>query len=146
MKTLSRTFAFKLTGLATVGVLAVLAFPACLKKTPAAAKKFTPMKFTLKIGRTDTEFVDVQSKKQFIEALSKLKEEQYEIDFKDHDRAPVEHYPSLTSLSIKTDKVTTSEVAQNASSGGSAANDPNAVYRVTSNSKAEIKSVLDTFK
>jgi hypothetical protein len=142
MKTLSGTVKFVV--FAIIAMVAVITFRAFAQ--PTAAPTSGPKKFTLKIGRTNTEFVDVKSKKQFIDVLGQLKEDQYKIDFKDHDGAPVEHYPPLPGVGIKTDKVTTSEVAQNASSGEPAANDPNVVYRVMSDSTTEIKSVLDTFK
>jgi hypothetical protein len=110
----------------------------------------SPIKeFTLKIGRTPTDYVDLKSKDAFIQALSKFGEDQYEINFLDHPGAPVEHYPPLPhspTTGIKTDKVTTSEVAQNALAGGSVANDPNVTHRLSSDSATDLKNVLDTFK
>jgi hypothetical protein len=141
MKALSGTFAFKLALLAVIAIVVVLTFRAFAQPQPADGKKFT-----LKIGRSDTEFVDVRSKGGFINKLKQLKEDQYQIDFKDHDGAPVEHYPPLPRVSIKTDKITTSEVARTEPAEESSAYDPNVVHRVQSNSATEIKSVLDEFK
>ena len=53
-------------------------------------------------------------------------------------------YPPATPT-IKTDKVTKSEAANGAAGGGSIANDPNVTIRVMSNSKDDVKAVLDTF-
>jgi hypothetical protein len=147
MKTLSRTFTFKLIVLSAVAIVAILTFRAFAQST--ATPTFAAKKFTLTIGRTDTEFVDIKSKGELMQALTRFGKDQYDINYKDNDSAPVEHYPPPASphgTGIKTNKVTTSEVAKNAPAGESAANDPNAVYRVSSDNTADIKAVLDTFK
>ena len=46
--------------------------------------------------------------------------------------------------SIKTDKITTSEVARRAQVQGSAANDPNVMHRIASPDPTEITNVLNT--
>jgi len=140
MKTLSRTFVFVV--LAVIAIVAVLTFRAVAQSPqPAAAKKFT-----LNIGRTTTDYVDVTSKEAFIKALTPFGDDQYEINFLDHPGAPVEHYPPRPKISIKTDKVTRSELAQRAPAGESAANDPSVTTHLSSDSATDIKSVLDTFK
>jgi hypothetical protein len=143
MKTLSGTFAF-----VALTVIAIVTLPSCSRKQDSG-KVFTDKKFTLKIGKTAHDFVDVTDKGAFIEALRRFGEDNIDIKFKVHDGGPVETYPPLphsAKTGIKTDKVTTSEVAQNAPAEESSAYDPNAVHRVTSNSKEDIKNVLDTFK
>jgi hypothetical protein len=145
MKALSGTFAFKLALVAAIAVVAVLTFRAFAQPPPAADKKFT-----LKIGRTADEYVDVTSKDKFDEALCALKAKNgdFKIRFKkDAAATPVDDYdPLCRTVGINTDKVTTSELAKNAPAEQSSAYDPNAVYRVSSNSAADIKAVLDTFK
>jgi hypothetical protein len=145
MKTLSRPFVF--------AVLAIIAIGAAVsfRAFAAGSQKQTvgPKKFNLRIGRTATEYVDVKSKDAFIEALRHFGEDQYDINFLDHPGAPIEHYPPLphsAKTGIKTDKVTTSEVAQRGPAGESVANDPNVTNRLSADSATDIKSVLDTFQ
>jgi hypothetical protein len=147
MKALSGTFAFKLALVAAIAVVAVLTFRAFAQPQPAADKKF---KFTLKIGKTETEYVDVKNKEDFDKALCALKAKggYFKVGFKkDPETTPIDPYdPTCSTASINTDKVTTSELAKNAPAGESAANDPHAVYRVQSNSATDIQAVLDTFQ
>ena len=145
MKILSRPFVF--------AVLAIIAIGAAVsfRAFAAGSQKQTvgPKKFNLKIGRTATEYVDVKSKDAFVEALKRFGEDQYQINFLDHPGAPVEHYPPLphsAKTGIKTNKITTSEMAKRAPAGGSAANDPNATQHLSADSATDIKSVLDTFQ
>ena len=144
MKTLSGT-----VGFVVLAVIAIVALPGLRAFAQGSAKPaYADKKFVLKIGRTPDEYVEVpdaSKRAAFVNALRALKEEQYEINFKD-DSGRVEHYPPLPKLSIKTDKVTTSEVAKNAPAGESAANDPHYTQRVTSDSPTVIEAVLDTFK
>ena len=145
MKSLSGTVGFVV--LAVIAIVAVLSLRAFAQGSAKPA--FEDKKFVLKIGRTPDEYVEVtdaSKRAAFVKALRALPEKQYDIYFKD-DNGRVEHYPPLPpKLSIKTDKVTTSEVAKNAPAGESAANDPHYTQRVTSDSPTEIEAVLDTFK
>ena len=147
MKALSGTFAFKLGMLAVIAIVAVITFRAFAQPQPATDKKF---KFTLKIGRTETEYVDVKNKDVFDKALCALKAKggNFKVGFKkDPEATPIDPYdPTCPTASINTDKVTTSELAKNAPAGESAANDPHAVYRVQSNSATDIQAVLGTFQ
>jgi hypothetical protein len=152
MKALSGTFAFKLALVAAIAVVAVLTFRAFAQGTPTSPPP-GPFKFTLKIGKTQTEYVDVKSKKEFDDALCNMEKnggDIHEVGYKEDAHAsptPIGEYkPKCRTASINTDKVTTSELAKNAPAGESAANDPNAVFRVQSNSATDIKNVLDTFK
>ena len=145
MKTLSRPFVFVVLAIIAIGAaVSFRAFAAGSQKQTVG-----PKKFNLKIGRTATEYVDVKSKDTFVEALRHFGEDQYDINFLDHPGAPVEHYPPLphsAKTGIKTDKVTTSEIAKRGSAGESVANDPNAVQHLSADSATDIKSVLDTFQ
>ena len=137
MKTLSGTFTFVV--LAAVAIVVVITFRAFAQPTqPPAAKKFV-----LNIGRTAQDYVDVD-KDRFDQALRKLASHggQYEIAFKDDSHVTDPYH----ALNIKIDKVTTSKVAQNSPAGESAANDPNVVHLLRSDSAPDIKDVLDTFK
>jgi hypothetical protein len=145
MKTLSRTLGF--VAIAVVAIVAVLAIRpfAQATPTPAAGKK----KFELKFGGPSKEnYADVKSQDAFDTAVKTLSEHggQYEIRFKTNQGAVSDPHHPGGRASIKTDKITTSEVAQTQPAEESSADDPNAVYRVMSNSTTDIKNVLDTFK
>ncbi len=144
MKSLSGTVGFVV--LAVIAIVALLGLRAFAQGPSRQA--FVDKKFVLKIGRTADEYVEVtdaSKRAAFIKALRALAEKQYEINFKD-DSGRVEYYPPLPKLSIKTDKVTNSEVAKNAPAGDAAANDPHYTQRVTSDSPTDIEAVLDAFK
>jgi hypothetical protein len=138
MKTRSGTFVFIV--LAVIAVVAVLSFRAFAQPSQPGAGT----KFVLNIGRTGQDYLDVK-KTEFDDALRTLKSHggQYEIGFKDDQGHVTDPYHALN---IKTDKVTTSKVAQNAAAGESAANDPNAVHLLKSDSATDVKNVLATFK
>ena len=153
MKALSGTFAFKLGLLAVIAIVAVITFRAFAQGTPTPASVDEKFKFTLKIGKTKTEYVDVKSKEEFDNALCTLEKnggDIHEVGYKEHATAsptPIGQYkPKCRTASINTDKVTTSELAKNAPAGGSAANDPNAVFRVQSNSATDMQNLLGTFQ
>ena len=155
MKTLSGTFAFKLALLTAIAIVAAYAFRAFATATPTPTP--APQKYLLEFGtkattsETTTVYVDLTSQAAFDKALCDLKANggQYEVGFKaDAMAAPTpigKYVPTCTTASINTDKITTSRLAQTEPAGESAANDPNAVYRVYSNRTADIKKVLDTF-
>jgi hypothetical protein len=152
MKTLSGTFAFKLALLTAIAIVAAYAFRAFATATPTPTP--TQQKFFLEFGTKATEpvYVDLTSQAAFDKALCDLKANggQYEVGFKaDAMAAPTpigKYVPTCTTASINTDKFTTSRLAQTEPAGESAANDPNAVYRVSSDSTTDIKAVLDAFK
>lgn len=143
MKTLSGTFAF-----VALTVIASVTLPSCYRKKVSNEVRCSDQMFYLEFG-TKTTYVEVTSKDAFIEALRHFAGDQYQVNFLDRPDGPVEHYPPLphsAKTGIKTDKVTTSELAQNSPAGESAAYDPNATYRVYSNDKTDIENVLKTFK
>jgi hypothetical protein len=143
MKTLSGTFAF-----VVLAVIAIATLPSCCRKQVSEEALADQKKFTLKIGRTDDDFVDV-SKDKFDEALCALKANKgdFKISFKkDPEATPTPYDPSCRIVSINTDKITTSGLARTEPAEESSAYDPNVTFRVTSNSATDIKAVLDTFK
>lgn len=143
MKTLSGTSAFIVV--AVMAILAVVSF-----RSFAAGSKTSAVgahKFKLKIGKTQTDYVDVD-----INALKQIlnrptfPKDGIDIDYLEAPGKPVQHWPPVPPLSIKTDKVTTSEVARNASAGESVANDPNVTRFLSSDNKTDIIDVLNTFQ
>ena len=146
MKTVSGTFTAVV--LAIVAIVAVLTFRAFATATPAQTSAH--QKFTLKIGGpTKDDYVDLKSQDAFDTALKTLGDHggQYQIRFLAKEGAtPIDPYHPGAHASIKTDKVTMSDLAKNAPAGESATNDPNVTVRVSANDATDIKAVLDTFK
>lgn len=141
MKTVTGTFVFFVG--AIVAIIAVLSFRAFA--TGSTQQAADPQKFTLNIGRTADEYVDLKDKSAFDRALKALKDHggQFAIRFKPAQGNVIENYQPV---SMKTDKAMTSEVAQREPAGESAANDPNVVNHLSSDYAPDIKTVLDTFK
>jgi hypothetical protein len=141
MKTLSGTFAFIVV--AVIAILAVVSF-----RSFAAGSKTSAVgahKFKLKIGKTQTDYVDVDVV-AFKKALEKFPQDGIDIYYSEKDGAAAQHWPPVPPLSIKTDKVTTSEVAKNASAEDAVANDPNVTRFLSSDNKDDLITVLGTFK
>jgi hypothetical protein len=149
MKTLSGTFAF-----VALSVIAIVTLPSCCRKQVSEGVH-TDKKFNLEFGGpTKDDYVDV-TQPDFDQAVKALADPgpshggKYKIRYKDNNGKVDDPYDPghpHRQLNVKTDKVITSELAQNAPAGESAANDPNATYRVYSNSKTDIENVLKTFK
>jgi hypothetical protein len=135
MKTLSRTFAFV--------VLAVIAAVTLISCPQFFSKK--GQKFTLIIG----EYAEVADEEGFKKALKALKHNGNvcDIKFLPAEGATLDpDYCKHLDVSLKTDKVTKSEVATRAAVGNVAAGDPHATYKVTSADPTEIAAVLNTLK
>jgi hypothetical protein len=153
MKTLSGTFAFKLGLLAVIAIVAVITFRAFAQPSPTANPAHK--KFELKFGGpTKEEYVDVRQP-DFDKAVKALADPgpghggKFEIRYKGNNGEVDDPYHPdhpHAQVRIKTDKITTSELAKNAPAEESSAYDPNAVFRVQSNNATDIKNVLDTFK
>ena len=151
MKALSGTFAFKLALLTTIAIGAAYAFRAFATATPTPTP--AAQKYMLQFGTNGPQpvYVDLTGKTDFDKALCTLKENggQYEVGFLAYATGPAipvpQYVPTCPTASINTDKITTSRLAQTEPGGESAAYDPNAVYRVYSNSLQDIKNVLNTF-
>jgi hypothetical protein len=141
MKTPSRTLTY--VALALAVIVAAFAFRTFATAPPTPSD---PQKFNLTIGRTADDYVDLKDKNAFDKALSDLTSHggQYQLSYKaTATSTPIGSYRPVT---IKTDKVTTSKVAQNASAGESVANDPNVVSHLSSDLASDVKNVLATFK
>ncbi|SRR6266566_1313158 len=137
MKTLSGTFAF-----VVLAVIAVVTILSCRAK-----HAFADQKFTLYIG----EYAEVPDADEdaFKNALKKLKKNGGQCDIKflrKEGEEPIKDYCDKLDLSLKTDKVTKSEVANSAAAGESTANDPNVTYKVTSANPTDIEDVLKKLK
>jgi hypothetical protein len=138
MKTPSGTFIVIV--LAVIAIVSVVIFQACANQP---GKVLEDKKFTLKIGKNDTEFVEIKPGHQnaFNAALIDILNSHgiVDIHYKSSDQAPVDpHYRPASKVSLKTDKVTTSEIAQNEPLG-----DPHVTQKVASNDPAQIEKVLD---
>lgn len=150
MKALSGTFAFKLTVLTVIAIVATFTFHA-FAAAPCPPAFSHPKKIVKQIGGPGpdkyAEFKNPDGV-DFDKALNTLAKNggQYCIRFLSKPGAkPEEPYKPHHLASIKTDKVIKSEVA-NAATDASAANDPNAVYRITSDSQTDIDAVMATLK
>jgi hypothetical protein len=145
MKTLSGTFAF-----VVLAVIAIVTLPSCSKQVTEADEKKLTLKFGKKTGTT-TEYIEVD-KTAFDNALCALLAHGGTSDVEflaDAKASATPHYtPSCTPppVSINTDKITTSGVAQTEPAEESAAYDPNVVYRVSANKVKDIKDVVNSFE
>jgi hypothetical protein len=147
MKTPSRTVIF--TVLVLIAIVSVVVFQACATQSGSTTQDNKNFNFNLTIGKSageSEEFVEFKDEKnakpRFDEALRKL-HGSYHIHYKKDDLPTTtvdkDYHPPRVGL--KTDKVTTSELAKNEPIG-----DPNVTRRVQSNNAAEIQDVLSTLK
>jgi len=137
MKTPFGTFTFII--FAVIAIAAVL-----IARTIARRPHGLPRdkNFFLEIGKPNGDFVDLKpdGKPKFDAALRILGEENYKIRYKpDATATPIEDYHP-PNVALKTDKVTTSELAKNEPPG-----DPRATKQAKSNSAKEIQDLLDAF-
>lgn len=135
-------------------VIAIVMLPSCCRKHVSQGVQ-TDKKFNLEFGGpTKDDFVDV-IQPDFDKAVKALADPgpghggKFEIRYKGNNGTVDDPYHPdhpHAQLNVKTDKVITSELAQNPPAGESADDDPNATYRVYSNNKTDIENVLKTFK
>ena len=155
MKTLSGTVGFAL--LAVIAIIIVLTIRPLTFATPTPIPTPTPCptnlpqrNFILVIGGPggppgSDGYVNVD-KARLDAALSQLGGNTvYKLSFKSGQGHVKDCYHPGDQVNIKTDKVITSQVAKNASAGGSAVNDPHLMYRVQSNDVTDIQKVLGAF-
>lgn len=139
MKTLSGIFTFKLGILVAIAVLSVATYRA-FAQTPAEAPA-SKAKFVLKI-KEPTALKNTPA--EFEKVLRKLKTQLYDIDMVD-EHGKHEHIvpQSHAKLDIKTDKVTTSELAKSAEAGDLTLIQTRATQQVSSMYVSDIKDVVD---
>jgi len=165
MKTLFGKFGFPL--LALIAIIVVLAIRGFAQPTTTPSTTTCPephdMLVNVKIGgpgntcKPDNTFLKLKDPNQDPTVHDGLNDKlnalaqgggQYKICFKDKDgnTHDCHHAHGLLGgpASIKTDKITTSEVARRAQVQGSAANDPNVMHRLSSNSPTDVANVLNT--
>ena len=147
MKTPSRTSIVIV--LAVIATVSVVIFQGCVTESGGTTQDDKKFAFNLAIGkyaREAEEFVEFKNEKnakpRFDEALRTL-HGSYHIHYKKDDLPDTvvntDYHPPRVSL--KTDKVTTSELAKNEPIG-----DPNVTKVAQSNNAADIEKVLSTLK
>jgi len=139
MKTLTRTS--KVIILAAMGGVAILSFRAFAqpdsKPTEPPASKAT---FVLKIKNLTT----LKDAAHFEEVLTHLQTQLYDVVIHETNGTQKHLLPgSSAKLDIKTDKVTKSEVAKDASPGGHTRNAPGMTRNIASMYSSDIKAVLN---
>jgi hypothetical protein len=137
MKTPSRTFI--LTVFVPIAIVSVVIFQAC-------ENRLWDKKIVVKIGKDKDSFVEFRdnNKNAFDCALEALGPGNYQIRYKaDANATPVDNYQPTChhKTSLKTDSITTSELAKNEPPG-----DPNITQRIQSNDITAIENVLGTLK
>jgi hypothetical protein len=140
MKTLSRTITFKsiaLIGFAILATVTIRAFSQSATPRPAPAEG----KLTLKFN--EAELAD-STGAAFKRAVKALKGDQYSLRLKDAS-GHVEEVTPASGASIKIDKAMTSQLAKSSDAEFTAIG-YHVTQTVTSASKTEIQSVLDTLK
>jgi len=147
MKTLSGKISF--VALAIVAIVAVLSLRAFAMASRHAVR--SGYRFYLEIGEPGKYVPLTTTQDKFDRALCHLEKHgqppgKHDIEFLSTASAKPIHPYVPCRVSIKTDKVTKSEVADRTVGDASAANDPNVVNHLHSNDAADIKAVLDCFQ
>jgi hypothetical protein len=121
--------------LAVIATVSVVIFQGC-------ANEVWNQKIVVKIGKDKDSFVEFRDKNAFDCALAALGPDNYQIRYKaDASATPVDNYQPTChhKTSLKTDSITTSELAKNEAPG-----DPNITQRIQSNDITAIEKVLNT--
>ena len=124
--------------LAVIATVSIVIFQGC------ANELLDGKKINVKIGKDKDSFVEFRDKNAFDCALEALGAGNYEIHHKAHDGdTPDENYQPTChhNTSLKTDSITTAELAKNEPIG-----DPNVTQKVQSNKITDIKNVLDALQ
>ena len=124
--------------LVVIATVSVVIFQGC------ANEVLEGKKINVKIGKDKDSFVEFRDKNAFDCALEALGPGNYQIRYKAHDGdTPVDNYQPTChhKASLKTDSITTSELAKNEPAG-----DPNITQRIQSNDITAIENVLGTLK
>ena len=135
MKTPSRTVIF--TVFVPIAIVSVVIFQAC-------ENGLWDKKIVVKIGKDKDSFVEFRdnNKNAFDCALEALGPGNYQIRYKAHDGdTPVDNYQPTChhKTSLKTDSITTSELAKNEPPG-----DPKVTQKIQSNDPTAIEKLLST--
>ena len=127
---------FKVIGLAVIATVSVVIFQGCVSIISDGTE------MTLKIGKDDmfVEFVP-GGKEKFDAVLRRLSTNQYHIRYLKKPGAEVDPDYHPPRISLKTDKVTTSELAKNEPIG-----DPSITYKVRTPNLQDVKDILDALK
>jgi hypothetical protein len=121
--------------LAVIATVSVVIFQGC-------RNELWNQKIVVKIGKDKDSFVEFRDKNAFDCALAALGRDNYQIRYKaDANATPVDNYQPTChhKTSLKTDSITTSELAKNEPPG-----DPNITQRIQSNDITAIEKVLNT--
>ena len=125
--------------LAVVATVSIVIFQGC------ANEVLDGKKISVEIGKDKDSFVEFRRDKNAFDcALEALGPGNYQIRYKAHDGdTPVDNYQPTChhKTSLKTDSITTSELAKNEPPG-----DPNITQRIQSNDITAIENVLGTLK
>jgi len=125
--------------LAVVATVSIVIFQGC------ANEVLDGKKISVEIGKDKDSFVEFRRDKNAFDcALEALGPGNYQIRYKAHDGdTPVDNYQPTCHhhTGLKTDSVTTSELAKNEPPG-----DPNVTQKITSDDPSKIKAVLGTLK
>jgi len=138
MKTLSGTL--KVVIPLGIGALAVFAFRA---ESPAQAPTYAAKKFELKILK-EAKFKN-GDETAFNKALQKFGDSQVDLTVT-RDSGKADHYPPRPKVTIKTDKVTASEIAQRARAGDLTPIGSNVVTKLTSDTSLDLIDVLNALE
>ena len=133
MKTPSRTVIF--TVFVPIAIVSVVIFQAC-------ENRLWDKKIVVKIGKDKDSFVEFRDKNAFDCALAALGPDNYQIRYKaDASATPVDNYQPTCQhkTGLKTDSITTSELAKNEPPG-----DPKVTQKIQSNDPTAVEKLLST--
>ena len=128
---------FRVIGLAVIATVSVAIFQGCVSVISDG------IEMTLKIGKDENTFVEFipGGKEKFDAVLRRLSTNQYHIRYLKKAGAEVDPDYHPPRISLKTDKVTTSELAKNEPIG-----DPSITYKIRTNKLQDVKDILDALK
>jgi len=144
MKALSGTFTFKVLVLLAIGTLAALMIRAFAQGPPPQRPAYVERKLVLKFAKE----TEVKDEAGFKNILIGLGQDQYKIHYRheDNSQEDLPPPPHRSTGSIKTDKVTASELAKSGASGEFTAIGSHVSYNITSDKPEDIRNVLATLK
>jgi hypothetical protein len=140
MKTPSGTFIVII--LAVIAIGSILIFQACATTANGGGGR-ADKRFTLHIGKDQNSFVEFKKggKPDFDSVLRTVGTSNYHIRYLPNPTATPDNDYHPPKIAVKTDKITTSELAKNEPPG-----DPHITQKVASDTIADIKKVLDALQ